>query len=1000
MMLSDGRGYSPALVFGAVLSLLVTTGSRAEGPPRAPQVEVADGVLAGVRDNGVVSFKGIPFAAPPVGDLRWRAPQPARPWTGVRSAEQYGAICEQKYKAQDNGVGPLPKSEDCLTLNVFAPAQAKSAPVMVWIHGGGFVNGSGTAALYDGAAVARQGVVVVTLNYRLGRFGFFAHPALTAEADGAPVGNYGLMDMIAALKWVQANIGRFGGDPRQVTLFGESAGGVAVNDLMVSPAARGLFVRAIVQSGLGRERTLTLPLAEKAGEDFANAVGLPSRASAADLRKLTADDILEAGDPDILAGGGSIADGTVLPMSPIEAFANNLQAKVPYIVGFTSLEFPLSPNVLGDALAKVLPPGQRERIAASYPNPADFEAHVFSDLLFNEPALALARLHATTGQPTWVYQFSVLSPAARGFLKGAPHASERQYVFQTLGSSPWPTDANDAHQARLISANWTAFARSGDPNEAGRPAWPKFDDQRQDLLDFTNDGPVVTPVPRGSAMQAIGDMHAAEATPIVKTANGAVAGIEQRGHRRFLGIPYAQPPVGALRWRAPTPAASWQPVRAANDFAASCHQDEPKPFGPYTEPFMTGPERSEDCLYLNVWTPADDAGRRPVYVFIHGGAFQSGGAAVPVQDGAALARKGAVVVTFNYRLGVLGFLAHPELTRESPLATSGNYGILDIIEALRWVRANIDRFGGDPQNVTIAGQSAGAAAVSHLLLSPLAEGLFHRAVIESGPVIGIPLSTLADAEKAGLAAAAKLKAEGVAALRAATAAEVASARSLVTAFPNLDGKVVVANPEDLDARVSNRVPVIAGYNRDERAAADAPQTAADFDKDVRQRFGALAERALALYPHRSDAEAAQSGAQLARDRNVAALLLWAERRTAQGQPVFAYFFEQTLPESDPVRYGAFHSAELPYIFGSLDLPGLASSATDSRVSEEMQDRWLAFMQAGNPNPPGASKAWLRADSNPRSIWRIGATEAAPLIEAERLALFRDFVAQGGRLGMF
>ena len=238
------------------------------------------------------------------------------------------------------------------------------------------------------------------------------------------------------------------------------------------------------------------------------------------------------------------------------------------------------------------------------------------------------------------------------------------------------------------------------------------------------------------------------------------------------------------------------------------------------------------------------------------------------------------------------------------------------------------------------------------------------------------------------------------ALRAATAEEVASARSLVTAFPNLDGKVVAANPEDLDARVANNVPVIAGYNRDERAAADAPQTVADFDKDVRQRFGALAERALALYPHRSDAQAAQSGAQLARDRNVAALLLWAERRTAQRQPVFAYFFEHTLPGSDPGRYGAFHSAELPYVFGSLDLPGGAFSATDRRVSEDMQDRWLAFMHSGDPNPPGTSQAWPRADLDPRSIWRIGATEAAPLIDPERLALFRDFVAQGGRLGMF
>lgn len=471
-----------------------------------PVVRIANGSVSGIAQPGLQMFLGIPYAQPPVGELRWRPPQPAKAWSGVLKADKYGAICEQKYNAGDNGVGALPKSEDCLTLNVFAPAQAKSAPVMVWIHGGGFVNGSGTAALYDGGALARQGVVIVTINYRLGRFGFFAHPALTAEAGGEPVGNYALMDMIAALKWVQTNIARFGGDPNQVTIFGESAGGVAVNDLMVSPAARGLFIRAIVQSGLGREPAVTLPVAEKAGEDFATAAGL-SRASAADLRKLSAEDILKAGDLDILAGGGSIADGQLLPMSPMEAFARGLEAKVPYIVGFTSLEIPLPVASLDDALTKVLSADQRERVAASYPTPESFETHIVSDLLFNEPALALARLHAANGQPTWAYQFSVLSSAAPPLFKGAPHASERQYVFQTLKASTWPTDVNDAKQAEIMSAYWTEFARTGDPIGAGRPEWPRYQVQKNELLDFTNEGPVVISVPRVAAMKAISALH-------------------------------------------------------------------------------------------------------------------------------------------------------------------------------------------------------------------------------------------------------------------------------------------------------------------------------------------------------------------------------------------------------------------------------------------------------------------------------------------------------------
>jgi para-nitrobenzyl esterase len=316
--------------------------------------------------------------------------------------------------------------------------------------------------------------------------------------------------MIAALKWVQANIASFGGDPRNVTIFGESAGGIAVNDLMVSPVARGLFHRAIVQSGLGRERTLTLQAGEEAGMSFAASVGIPG-ASAHDLRRLSAEDILRVGDPDILANGITMTDGQILPASPIQAFAAGSQARVAYIVGFTSLEFPISPSGLSEAFDKAAPADRRERIAGSYPTPESFQQHVISDILFNEPALALARFHTVSGQPTWVYQFSVLSPSAAGFLKGAPHASERQYVFQTLNASPWPTDANDAIQSQVMSAYWASFARTGDPNQAGRPQWPRYDGERMELLDFANDGPHVAVAPRTDAMRAISAMHAADA---------------------------------------------------------------------------------------------------------------------------------------------------------------------------------------------------------------------------------------------------------------------------------------------------------------------------------------------------------------------------------------------------------------------------------------------------------------------------------------------------------
>ena len=492
---------------------------------------------------------------------------------------------------------------------------------------------------------------------------------------------------------------------------------------------------------------------------------------------------------------------------------------------------------------------------------------------------------------------------------------------------------------------------------------------------------------------------AATAAPVINTASGPVSGISQRGVRAFLGIPYAKAPVGNLRWRETEPTAPWRIVRAATRLAPSCLQNEPKPFGPYTVSFLIAPERSEDCLYLNVWSPTNTSGKKPVYFFIHGGAFQAGGANVPAYDGSGLAKNGAVVVTLNYRLGVFGFLAHPELTRESSLGSSGNYGLLDIIAALRWVRANIAHFGGDPTNVTIAGQSAGAVAVSDLLVSPLAKGLFHRAVIQSGPVMNLPItSTLVQAERAGTTFAAGLKADNIAALRALPAADVAKGALAGIPWPNIDGKVVLSNPELPNVELISNVPVIAGYMRDE--AADVPRTKVAFEEDVRKRFGAFADKFLALYPHANDAEAAISGPQLARERYIAALLLWAQRRAATGQLVYAYVFEHRFPGVESEKFGAFHTADIPYVFGALSLPGAKFTDHDRQISSQIQKRWIAFMQSGNPNSTGSRVPWPQSMGEPGSVWRIGGADTGPAIDTERMALFRDYVAQGGKLGLF
>ena len=477
------------------------------------EVKTTSGLVIGGADD-VVAFMGIPYAAPPVGPLRWRPPQPAPAWSQPLVANKVGPICMQKYDAKDNGVGPPPMSEDCLTLNVWRPfvESDHALPVMVWIHGGGFVNGSGTAALYDGSALARQGVVVVTLNYRLGRFGFFAHPALDREHPGEPVGNYGLMDQIAALKWVRDNIDGFGGDPAEVTVFGESAGGISVNQLMVSPAARGLFKAAITESGVGREYSVRLheanpmgaPSAEAAGEAFAKSLGVTGD-DAASLRAISAEKILAAGDPAPLNGSGPIIDGQVVPMDVADAFARGLEAKIPFIVGSNSLEFPVPPAGVEKLLGSVahLTPDQRAKIEAAYGDKAAFAQNIVSDVIFTEPARHLAALHAKNGQAVWLYRFSVLSPAVRGVLKGAVHASERQYVFQTLAASPWPTGESDKAAATAMSAYWTNFAKTGDPNGGGLPSWPTYSPAQDRLLDFTNDGPVAGKVPHPERLDAV-----------------------------------------------------------------------------------------------------------------------------------------------------------------------------------------------------------------------------------------------------------------------------------------------------------------------------------------------------------------------------------------------------------------------------------------------------------------------------------------------------------------
>ena len=476
------------------------------------QVRIDSGALKGAIAGSVVSFKGIPYAAPPTGQNRWRAPQPPAPWKDVRSAAAYGADCMQLPFPSDAAPLGTKPDEDCLYLNVWSPVQRPSSklPVMVWIYGGGFVNGGSSPAVYDGSHFAESGVVFVSFNYRVGRFGFFAHPALTKEDPKALLGNYCFLDQIAALKWVRRNIAKFGGDPGNVTLFGESAGGGSVLTMMTTPLAHGLFQKAIIESGGGRtgigpmrrvrESAPNLPSGEAVGILFAEKAGIKGEdaAALAALRALSAErvcdrlNMMSMGNPTY---AGPMIDGQIVAESPEQALLGGRAMKIPVIIGANS-------NDIGFSMAKnmddLLAPfgANREKAQAIYDpdKTGDFRKAgmlVASDRMMVEPARFVARTVAATGQHAYEYRFSYVAESMRKTWKGAPHATEIPFVFDTVAAR-YEKDLAPADEAtaKAALAYWVAFAKTGNPDGEGRPHWPQYSASDDQLMNFTNAGPV------------------------------------------------------------------------------------------------------------------------------------------------------------------------------------------------------------------------------------------------------------------------------------------------------------------------------------------------------------------------------------------------------------------------------------------------------------------------------------------------------------------------------
>ncbi|CAM4735064.1 unnamed protein product [Leuciscus chuanchicus] len=754
---------------------------RKEGPVAHTKLGSLRGsfMTAKGKETVVNSYLGVPFAKPPVGSLRLAPPLPAEPWQGVRDATKQPPMCLQAKEMLIDLMAnvsislEIPEvSEDCLYLNIYTPSKPvdnTKLPVMVWIHGGGF--SAASASMFDGHVLAAyQDVVVVLIQYRLGLLGFFS------TGDEHAPGNYGLLDQVAALHWVQENIHSFGGDPGLVTIFGESAGGISVSLHVLSPLSANLFRYAIAESGTAAMDAIMIPNPLPTAQYVGNASGcdISSTKKIVDcVMQMSEEDILKIAREQLMLRFGVTVDGQFLPKSVEELLQSHQFNKVPLITGVTDDDGGyILPNILG-------PPGwidgmDREQIMTFLPlfysdlqNQAIAEfvlneylgtstdrikirdgfREMMGDFFFNIPARKVANYHRDAGAPVYMYEFqhppSMLQNKRPSFV-GSDHGDE---VFFVLGycfgnghihlKEKHTEEENEL--CKTAMAYWGNFARTGSPNSPGLTKWPEYGAEAEYLGIGLEQKPgknikgqhftfMTQKLP-----QIIKEWNEG---PVVETKLGSLRGsfLTVKGKEtvinNYLGVPFSRPPVGSLRLARPQPAEKWQGVRDATKQPPMCIQD--RQVSVLELEFLSMdveiPEVSEDCLYLNIYTPVkpgEEDAKLPVMVWIHGGGLSLGSASV--YDGSVLsAYQDVVVVLIQYRLGLLGFLSTGD--EHAP----GNYGLLDQVAALQWVQENIHSFGGDPGSVTIFGESAGGVSVSTLILSPLASGLFHRAIAESG----------------------------------------------------------------------------------------------------------------------------------------------------------------------------------------------------------------------------------------------------------------------------
>ncbi|XP_066289222.1 uncharacterized protein [Branchiostoma lanceolatum] len=1152
----------------ALIAMWLGAASSSHSDDVSPVVTTASGKVRGtvqytndLPDKPVYTFKGIPYAAPPVGDLRFRAPQPAAPWEGVRDASQLGPYCPQ----DDAMLKGFPVhyhhatfNEDCLTLNIETPSLHNNVilPVLLWIHGGGLFAGAGGMWPYASLA-AHQDVVVVTINYRLGPFGF-----LSTGDENAP-GNVGFLDQVQAMIWVKENIRSFGGDPDGITIFGESAGGASVCYHVISPLSEGLFHRAISQSGVCETVDIipnplerAVMLAEDLGCDTEDTAVMVTC-----LRQKSSDDLvashgrlhMKLQSQGVLFLFMPVVDGTYLPDYPKHLLDKGQVNVAQYLLGANDHEYGWRislgtiPNFgqgmseeefivrLEMLVTRLYPTSKQDGIIATlreeysyHDNPDDPMAiqnqftQVYGDQLLVAPTAFVAEKYAGLGQ-VYLYEnryVSSVASAGRPDWVGCDHADELPILaglaFLDLPVSddnqrPYVFSDEDRKISLDMMAYWTNFARTGNPSDrTGGPAdsptvpeWPHYtpDNPAYMKLDLTSSSDVgmkpekmklwndvfpklaassdrdelynhdvdvigmlvlylnsvtlelkrnirVSSIRRDlfpSALFTSASNLSDDVSPVVTAPSGKVRGTVQYTNDlpdkpvyTFKGIPYAAPPVGDLRFRAPQPAAPWEGVRDATELGPYCPQDDAmlKAFDIYYQQYII----HEDCLTLNVETPSiRNNAILPVLLWIHGGGLSLGaGGMWPYASLAA--HQDVVVVTINYRLGALGFLSTGD--ENAP----GNFGLLDQVQAMRWVKENIRSFGGDPDRITIFGTSAGGASVCFHAVSPLTNGLFNRAISQSG----VCLDTI-NPEPHGravmlaedLGCDTEDTATMVTCLRQKSSDDlVASHRRLQMKLrpqgvlfpflPVVDGTYLPCRPKDILGKCQCQLSVgqyLLGMNDHEFGFRMPSRAIPNFgqgmsEEDFIFRLGMLARK---LYPtsKQDDIMAAlleeysyhgNSGDPMAIQNQftqvygdqfvVAPAVLVAEKYAGLGQ-VYLYenrYVSSVASAGRPDWVGCDHTDELPILAGLafLDRPvsdGGQSpfSDEDKKTSLDMMAYWANFARTGNPSDRTGGPAdsptvpeWPQYTPDNPAYMKLDLTSSADVgLKPEKMKLWND-----------